>query len=229
MSFSTIIFDLFGTLVSGNAWHNHEVVVQEMALLLGAPVSSFVELFEGETREDREIGVFSSIEDNIAFICSKLGITASSDLINQAALQRYEFTKQALDLRADTINTLAYLHEHGYKTGLISDCSPDVPPLWLKTPMAKYITEPIFSSNVGVKKPSPKIYELAIEKYQAVPSQCLYVGDGGSYELTGAKKMGMTPVLLKIPGDEISDRMRPDAQSWHGLTISSLSQVKELL
>jgi len=229
MSFSTIIFDLFGTLVSGNAWHNHETVVQKMALLLGAPVGSFVELFEGETRKDREIGVFTSIEDNIAFICNKLGITASSDLINQAALQRYEFTEQALDLRADTINTLVYLHEHGYKIGLISDCSPDVPPLWLKTPMAKYITEPIFSSNVGVKKPSPKIYELAIEKYQAIPSQFLYVGDGGSYELTGAKKMGMIPALLKIPGDEISDRMRPDAQSWHGLTISRLSQVKELL
>ena len=229
MSFSTIIFDLFGTLVSGNAWHNHEVVVQEMALLLGAPVSSFVELFEGETREDREIGVFSSIEDNIAFICNKLGITVSSDLINQAALQRYEFTKQALDPRADTISTLVDLQEHGYKIGLISDCSPDVPPLWLKTPMAKYIAEPIFSSNVGVKKPSPKIYELAIEKYQASPSQCLYVGDGGSYELTGAKQMGMIPVLLKIPGEEISDRMRPDAHSWNGLTISSLSQVKELL
>jgi len=32
-----------------------------MALILGAPVGAFVDLFEGETREDREIEVFSSI------------------------------------------------------------------------------------------------------------------------------------------------------------------------
>jgi putative hydrolase of the HAD superfamily len=229
MPFSTIIFDLFGTLVSGHAWHHHEAVVQEMALMLGAPVGAFVNLFEVETREDRETGFFSSIEDNIAFICSKFGVTASSDLIGQAALRRYEFTEQALDPRADSIDTLVYLQEHGYKIGLISDCSPDVPPLWLNTPIAKYIVEPIFSSNVGVKKPAAKIYELAIETYQTSPDQCLYVGGGGSYELTGAKQVGMTPVLLKIPGERISDRMRPEAQSWGGLTISSLLQVKDLL
>jgi putative hydrolase of the HAD superfamily len=229
MPFSTIIFDLFGTLVSGRVWLNHDAVVQKMALILGAPLNAFVDLFESETREDREMGVFPTIEANIKFICTQLGIAASPGLINQAALQRYEFTKLALDLRADTISILAWLQENGYKTGLISDCSPDVPPLWLKTPMSKYITQPIFSSNVGLKKPSARIYALAIETYHTSPEQCLYVGDGGSYELTGAKQAGMTPVLLKTPGDEISDRMKPDAVSWNGLTIINLSQVKDLL
>jgi len=229
MSFAAIIFDLFGTLVSVHPWNTHEVVVQEMARIIGAPVNEFVDLFERETREDREVGIFSSIEENIVFICNKLGIPASPSLTNQAALRRHHFTEQALELRADTVSTLTYLQEQGYKIGLISDCSPDVPPLWLKTPMARWIPEPIFSSNVGVKKPSLKIYELAIKKYQVSPGQCLYVGDGGSYELTGAQQIGMIPVLLRIPGEEIADRLRPGAASWNGLTISSLSQVKELL
>ena len=40
------------------------------------------------------------------------------------------------------------------------------------------------------------MYLNVLEKLKVDPSQCLYVGDGNSEELTGAKDLGMTTVWV---------------------------------
>jgi len=40
------------------------------------------------------------------------------------------------------------------------------------------------------------MYRLACTGLAVTPAECLYVGDGGSGELTGAAAVGMRPVLL---------------------------------
>jgi len=52
------------------------------------------------------------------------------------------------------------------------------------------------------EKPDPRIYHLALERLKVKPQDCLYVGDGSSHELTGARKVGMHPVQIHVP-DEI--------------------------
>lgn len=63
----------------------------------------------------------------------------------------------------------------------------------------------VFSCNVGLLKPDRQIYELAMEHLNVSPEQCLFVGDGGSNELCGAKSAGMGTVfseMLEMKNDE---------------------------
>jgi HAD superfamily hydrolase (TIGR01509 family) len=52
------------------------------------------------------------------------------------------------------------------------------------------------SAVVGVSKPHPRIFELAIEASGLAPSEAAYVGDYYEVDVVGARGVGMTPVLF---------------------------------
>ena len=130
------------------------------------------------------------------------------------------------DTPLDTIDTLTWLRESDYKIGLISDCGPDTAAVWGETSFAPLIDEAILSCSVGLKKPDPRIYRLACQRLQVSPNRCLYVGDGGSSELTGATEMGMRAVLIRAPYD---DEVGGYREEWSGQRISTLGEVPLLL
>ena len=74
-------------------------------------------------------------------------------------------------------------------------------------------------------KPDPGIYQLACERLGVQPSGCLYIGDGGSNELTGATKVSMDAVLIRAPDDTENG----DREDWQGTRISSVKQVFGLI
>ena len=53
-------------------------------------------------------------------------------------------------------------------------------------PVGPLLDAKIYSVRLGVCKPDPRIYLAACRELDVSPSECLYVGDGGSHELTGA-------------------------------------------
>jgi putative hydrolase of the HAD superfamily len=115
----------------------------------------------------------------------------------------------------------------GHKVGLISDCSPEIPHVWRETTLVSLVEAPVFSCVVGLKKPDPCIYHLACERLAVDPRACLYVGDGGSRELTGAAQVGMHPVLIRDRDER--DAFRVDSEDWDGPTISTLREVLSLV
>ena len=62
-----------------------------------------------------------------------------------------------------------------------------------------------------------------------VPEKCLYVGDGGSHELTGAAQVGMTPILVRTCYDGNYDVSQLEAADWAGPAISNLEEIAELV
>jgi len=64
---------------------------------------------------------------------------------------------------------------------------------------------------------------------EMLPEQCLYVGTGGSRELTGASRVGMRPVLIRVDYESFLDAYRPDALEWTGPIISDISEVLGLV
>jgi len=87
----------------------------------------------------------------------------------------------------------------------------------------------VFSPEMGVRKPHARMYRAARDGLGVSALECLYVGDGGSRELTGAVLAGMHPVLIRVPEEEAQGMYRVDEDHWQGATISSLSQVLDLL
>lgn len=224
--YDAVIFDLFGTLVDSSPYEAVRGVITAMARTLGAPPETFFRHWMGATRHARARGALGSIEANLEHLCEKLEIGVREDQVREATALRYAFTREALTPRPDVIPTLLHLEETGHRRGLISDCSPDVPHLWGDTLMAPHIDVPIFSCAVGLAKPDPRIYETACTRLGVAPKRCLFVGDGDSEELTGASRVGMDALLIRVPYDQ---GFRQKEDSWDGPRIEAIGELLSYL
>jgi putative hydrolase of the HAD superfamily len=225
-TYDAVIFDLFGTLVDSTPPEEIQELFSAMAAELGVAPDDFTRLWMEDTRRARSTGGFASIGENIEYLCRALGTPVVPERIRRATEIRRVFTRRALTPRPDAVSTLQTLADARYRRGLVSDCSPDVPLLWVETPLAPYIEAPVFSCAIGFEKPEPPIYRRVCEQLGVRPEQCLYVGDGDSHELTGATAAGMDAVMIRVPHDR-GLRRREDA--WSGRKISSLGEVLGLL
>lgn len=180
-----------------------------------APRDDFRQAF-GQSLRDRTVGVFDTIEQNIAHVCAQLGLSPSPDAV-QAAAHRYAFIRSTITPRQDVLDTLAALRQAGLRLGLISNCGPDVPQLWPEIALSTHIDTALFSCRERLQKPALALYHTACQRLQHPPSACLYVGDGSSEELTGAKQAGMIPVLKRTNLGNVYDHVRPEVAAWRGM------------
>ena len=200
-----VIFDLYGTLVESFRSQESLASITEMAATLEAPKDEFGRLWR-KTFSDRETGVFRTIEENIRHVCQRLGIQRDASQVRAAARLRLDFYRRSLVPRPGSVETLAALRSAGFRIGLVSNASAQTNELWLETPMAPLVDVPVFSCAAGMSKPDPRIYHLALEGLGLAADTCLFVGDGGSGELEGARRVGL-----------------------QGPTVSAISEVLDLV
>ena len=60
------------------------------------------------------------------------------------------------------------------------------------------------SSKIGVRKPEPRIYELACESLEVTPAECVFLDDLG-INLKPARAMGMTTIKVVDPADALTE------------------------
>jgi putative hydrolase of the HAD superfamily len=225
MSYRAAIFDLHGTLVEVFSFRRHAAMLPRMADALELEPEAFVHEWNA-TFSERAVGRHATIEESLTQICAALGAACDPRQIERAAGLRYDHTRTQLKPRPDAVDTLLGLRGNGLRTGLISDCTPDVPHLWEETPLAPLIDVPVFSCTAGVCKPAAAIYRETCSRLHVDPNQCLYVGDGGSNELTGAQNTGMHAVCLRVEYEKDTyDDYKTDAHDWPGDAVDSLSQL----
>ena len=216
MKYRAVIFDLWQTLVP---WPHDaaESYYQWMADAYGAPYDRFHDAWTSSFRE-RAIG---PIEDNLRSVATALAVEPDFDRV---LAWRLDWTRRSLVPRPDAVPTIEALRVRGLKVGLITVCSTEVADLWDETPFAGLFDATIFSCSVGLSKPDPQIYELACERLDVEPADCLFVGDGANDELPGAERVGMTALQLRAPGEQLT----PDGEAWQGASIEYLSEVVDL-
>jgi putative hydrolase of the HAD superfamily len=126
------------------------------------------------------------------------------------------------------VSALAAIRARGVATGLISDCTHELPAFLPRLPVAPLLDTVVYSVEVGRCKPDPAIYLTACRRLGVLPEECLYVGDGGSRELTGAARVGMTAV--RLAAHDLSDHLVFDADAaFTGPCVGSLTEVVDLL
>ena len=230
MKYEAVIFDLFGTLVDKFSLHDHTGMLSQMASVLSIPADDFVKLWF-DTFDMRGLGEFKSLEENIDYICRQLGVPPENDRVRLVAKMNIDYTARSMIARPQAIEVLSRLKSQGYRTGLITNCSAEIPKIWPSTSFAPLIDVTTFSASAGVQKPDPRIYQLAAEQLEVKPEKCLYIGDGDSQELTGAATVGMNPVLIRAPDEDKTDvhRVNYEANEWVGMTINSLEEILTLL
>ena len=223
VKYLAVIFDLFGTLANNFSSREYEDTLVQMASILSLPSDDFRQVWF-ETSRNRNTGDLKDCEAKIGYICSELGVQPERRQVRHAVQVRLNYIRHVMKPRLGTAEVLSRLRERNCKTGVISDCSDEIPVIWPEIPLASLIDVAVFSCSVGFRKPDPRIYELAAERLHVPLEQCLYVGDGGSMELSGALRVGMHPVLIRLDA-ESTERHLINREQWDGPTIHSLSEV----
>lgn len=203
-----------------------ERMFAEMAEALGMDLEAFRRGWR-ETIIERQTGGFRTVEENVRAICERAGLRPGEDGVARAVAARRRLYEERFHPRPGAVETLTWLRERGYRTALVSMCAPDAPGFWRASPLAGLVEVLVFSCEVGLRKPDPRIYLAAAEGLGVEPSACLYVGDGGYRELTGAQAVGMHPVRIVDAAE--GEVLRPDPDDWRGPTISSLLELRTLL
>jgi len=129
------------------------------------------------------------------------------EVIRRAAEARLErFALSLLNPPEVSLRVLRRLKGAGKKLGLISDADPIEVAAWQRSPLAELFDCAIISCEVGLTKPDPQIYRLCLEKLGLGAQECLFVGNGGSQELAGARGVGLGTVMMA----GIARRIWPD-------------------
>ncbi len=82
----------------------------------------------------------------------------------------------------------------------------------------------IFADEVGVAKPDPRIFQLAMERVPCGPREFLFVGDSVEYDVAGAVNAGVRSVWLNSQGKPYPDgAARPDFE------IADLAELVEIV
>jgi putative hydrolase of the HAD superfamily len=225
VAYAAVIFDLFGTLAPFSP-REHDRVLHTMATTLNLPVQEFGRAWSA-TYLAQEQGLAAT--EALRHICATLGVTPDAHLLIAATDTYRDFQQRTLMPRPEAIPMLMAVRQAGCATGLISNCPAIVVDLWAASALAPFIATAIFSARVGLSKPDPRIYRLVCERLGVPAARCLYVGDGGSRELSGAAACGIDAVLLQPDDEDPEDAQLLGRQEWSGKIIRRLSEIPTLV
>ncbi len=74
--------------------------------------------------------------------------------------------------------------------------------------LGQYFARTFVSSEVGTRKPDPRIFEMCLASIKTPPGHAVFVGDSPSSDVVGAKKAGMRAILFArdaSPGQHETD------------------------
>ena len=89
---------------------------------------------------------------------------------------------------------LKELKERNIKIGLITNCFCEERDIIKNSIFYEFFDSACMSCELGMKKPEIEIFQKCIKDLAVMPEECLYVGDGGSFELEAALNFGMHPI-----------------------------------
>lgn len=190
-----IYFDLFFTLIVPT----YEKTNNEYDIL-DLSVGEWEQYAENDMLyHERALGFVKTEKEIIDKIISLMPYEVSAVQKEQILFAREQRMKNALKMISkEILDTLEKLRLKDIKLGLISNADCIDCKYWNQSPLFRYFNDSIFSCNVGLLKPDRQIYELAMQRLNVSPEQCLFVGDGGSNELCGAKSAGMGTIFSEM-------------------------------
>jgi putative hydrolase of the HAD superfamily len=221
VALSAVLLDLYGTLVPGGDPARRDEMTRAVGRALGVDPDAMARLMR-ETYDARARGALGDLRATLGTLARRLGAEPDEAALTAACELRVAHWRELLVAPPATLAALDRLRAAGAKLALVSDCSIETPMVWEDTELAARIPVAAFSSVLGVRKPHPDIYRAAYEPLGVEPSDCVFVGDGGSRELTGAAALGMRAVLLESDGE---GRVDPDLE-WSGPSIASLADLR---
>ncbi len=213
-----IIFDAGNTLLQ----INYTAIAEQLALR-GVPRSP-EEIAQAECRArvrlDPHLAPGASTESRsvagyyFRYLLEELGITDPETSRALAEWRRSYNLPVGLWNQADpeAEGVLRRLRAEGMGAGVISNSNGSVRQILEELGLARYLDFVLDSAVVGVEKPDPRIFGLALAAARVRPEEAVYIGDLYSVDVLGARRAGLAAILLD-PGGVWGSRDCPVAKS----------------
>jgi putative hydrolase of the HAD superfamily len=214
---STILFDVGNTLhhldhafiAERVAAHSHAVSVRDVMVAEHAAKRAVDAAFRqraGGNDSGRQVRYFETILDGLA-VAPALTARITDDLHAENA-QRSLW--RVMD--PETPRALGTLRQRGFTLGVVSNADGRVAAALAASGIAEHFVTIVDSHVVGVEKPQPRIFEIALEACASVASDSLYIGDIYEVDVQGARRAGLSAALLD-PLDHYVDADCPRLRS----------------
>jgi putative hydrolase of the HAD superfamily len=218
-----VLFDLFHTLIDVNSAPG-----PSSSELLGIDPLLWNRTIIEEAHH-HALGTVTDPYESVRIIVHSIDPSIAEDRIRAAVEARPRRFRHALThVRPEILSALARIREMGMRTGLISNAGYDEVEAWRESPLCPLMDAAFFSCHEHLMKPDPEIYLRAARTLGVAPAACLFVGDGGSREHTGARAAGMRTVLtlglLEESLPEIAAR-RPRDTDYEAGTIEGVADL----
>jgi putative hydrolase of the HAD superfamily len=188
---------------------------------------------EEKSAEEREEHI---ADDAMSFLLQFFGYPASQ--MDPQVLQRavdifYAPEMSAWKLRPGAKAMLKTLQTEGYKLALMTNFNADrvFQRIIDYVGIRPYLDICISSASVEYRKPDTKIFNIALERWDALAYEVVVVGDSLADDIAGGIELGALTVLIDQPttpqvtfsNEQLANQVRPDAR------ITNLDELPALL
>lgn len=129
-----------------------------------------------------------------------LGLEIDPELIDQVMEMEQDGWLRFVHVGPDVLATLQTLRQSGVRLGIVSNAAY-LPRLMVgqlaSLGLRDFFDGVTFSSEVGLRKPHPRIYQDALRKLGVAADATLFVGDRVREDVQGPKNLGMRAVLTR--------------------------------
>ena len=130
----------------------------------------------------------------------------------------------------DTLDALASWRRRGYRIGILSNAPWGTPP-WAwheeleRHGLAERCDLALFCGDVGWRKPALPLFRAALNHFACRAEDCVFVGDDPRWDVYGARRAGITPLLIDRTGAVARSKqvalrsladLEPVLQGWDG-------------
>lgn len=194
------LFDLYGTTIdiqidedSPTLWRGLAAALGDSGRTVDAPDvrRRFQKLLEEEATHGREgflmEPVFGRLLDSFG---------AGGDVGRIGKLFR-ELSLKEMRLRPYVEPLFGHLRRSGVKLGIVSNTEAVLSRFELDCyPIFKTVHTIVLSSDVGVRKPDPRIFRLALDQIGCTPATTVFIGNDWDADILGAKGAGLRAIYL---------------------------------
>lgn len=134
-------------------------------------------------------------------------------------IYRFFSDPSAWELYPDTVESLEKLKAEQFSLAIVSNWNSSLESIVAGLGLADYFEFMVASAEAGSKKPSPKIFQVALEQAGVAPSRVVHVGDTYQTDVLGARRAGIRGIMLD----------RHDGEHQDHEVIKSLRELHPLL
>jgi FMN phosphatase YigB (HAD superfamily) len=133
-------------------------------------------------------------------LLTTLGLTVPPDVVSHIVALDHSAYSNTLTISEENLETLAGLKRRGLRLGLVSNVA--LLPALMRADLEAlrimpFLDASTFSSEVGTRKPDPRIFRTVLDELGVPPDRAVFVGDRVYDDIGGAHDVGMRGVLTR--------------------------------